>query len=805
MHFSRATRGTAILATLVAATLLLGACCGKPPVKKSESPIWSVEISPIEDTNPTKTQHTFIATVYDRDGRPVPNVQVHWILARTGDAVGDIVAYDDQDLGTGSAMALTRKTDNQFAVSYTNDKSQVLNRGNRWVADEAAWTDFEVGPGQTWCTITSVVEGDSHMIAYVPAIEDGLRHKVFAVKHWQRVPHLRVTKKCPERVMLGTEFDYQITVENDGEGATPGDVMVMDDLPAGIVVVDGTTFPVNLGVMDAHTRNEMSFRVRADSVGMKVNMVEARAGEFVARDDCTTEVYTFGIDLVKDCSGRYPLSEIVTFSFRVTNTESANLVDVVMTDPLPAGVEFVSANASRGRAYVGADGRTLTWDGFNLGPGDYADLTVQARATQIGMFTNQATILADVEGSDAKASDQDDCSFEVIGLPKLNIAKVCEPTQTGMGETVTFRITVWNSGGAAATGVTITDLLPQGFEAQGETSWYIDSLAPSDMNGGRTFTLSARVMQAGTFTNVATATAADVQEVRDSCNVTVVPPMLTIRKECRAHNPPLADDPTVLNRMERATHTITVQNGDVLAQDVVVVDTLPLDSSGRERIRYVSSNPAGTYNPGSHTITWNLGTMQPNQMVQIEVVFDGLVVGPAINTARVTARGFAGTEDDCRLYVLGSPSFQSSVVDVQSGDPDADNFVINDPFYYVALVQNEGDADLKIDMLFTLSGELALESTPVGFISSMTSTAEPSGSNVLAVQDLGGNRYKIASFNLGPRESKWLKIPARGIQVTATDAATIEIEINWQLWYEGRLFPKNGKLVNGETTVIDPE
>ena len=60
-------------------------------------------------------------------------------------------------------------------------------------------------------------------------------------------------------------------------------------------------------------------------------------------------------------------------------------------------------------------------------------------------------------------------------------------------------------------------------------------------------------------------------EVRDSCDITVVAPQITIRKECKA-NDPVVNDMTIVNRMERATHVITVTNGEVNSQDVVVVD-----------------------------------------------------------------------------------------------------------------------------------------------------------------------------------------------------------------------------------------
>ena len=42
--------------------------------------------------------------------------------------------------------------------------------------------DIQVGHGQTWLTLTSVVEGVTDVIAYVPGIKDGAKHRIFAKK-----------------------------------------------------------------------------------------------------------------------------------------------------------------------------------------------------------------------------------------------------------------------------------------------------------------------------------------------------------------------------------------------------------------------------------------------------------------------------------------------------------------------------------------------------------------------------------------------------------------------------------------------
>ena len=88
MQLMRSARGLTVIVSLVAVALLVGSCCGRAPVKKPPSPVWTVEVTPVEDTNPTKTQHTFIATVFDRDGRPLPNVALLGAFAALTEPLG---------------------------------------------------------------------------------------------------------------------------------------------------------------------------------------------------------------------------------------------------------------------------------------------------------------------------------------------------------------------------------------------------------------------------------------------------------------------------------------------------------------------------------------------------------------------------------------------------------------------------------------------------------------------------------------------------------------------------------------------
>src|SRR5205807_210803 len=125
----------------------------------------------IEATNPVHTQHVLIATVYDEKGQPRRNRRVEWML----EGVGNNVEVDESGFFPGRGY----KVDNKYAVSYTDYCEHRISRGNGNPND-----DFVIRPGQTWCVVSSAVEGDTHLTVYAPEIANWDQHKVFVAKHW---------------------------------------------------------------------------------------------------------------------------------------------------------------------------------------------------------------------------------------------------------------------------------------------------------------------------------------------------------------------------------------------------------------------------------------------------------------------------------------------------------------------------------------------------------------------------------------------------------------------------------------------
>ncbi|HDZ43601.1 MAG TPA: hypothetical protein ENH80_06640, partial [Phycisphaerae bacterium] len=52
----------------------------------------TLEVTPVKDVNLVRTQHVLIATVRDKQGQPLPNRRVEWVIADGG--VGDIIQVD---------------------------------------------------------------------------------------------------------------------------------------------------------------------------------------------------------------------------------------------------------------------------------------------------------------------------------------------------------------------------------------------------------------------------------------------------------------------------------------------------------------------------------------------------------------------------------------------------------------------------------------------------------------------------------------------------------------------------------------
>src|SRR5262245_13177330 len=130
-----------------------------------------LEVRPLRSTNPVRTQQLVIATVLDEDGDARRKRRIEWML----EGVGNIVEVDESGFLAGRGY----KVDNKYAVSYTDYFEHTITRGNDNPDD-----DFVIHPGQSWCIISSPIEGETRLTVLAPEIHDWDHRAVTVSMHW---------------------------------------------------------------------------------------------------------------------------------------------------------------------------------------------------------------------------------------------------------------------------------------------------------------------------------------------------------------------------------------------------------------------------------------------------------------------------------------------------------------------------------------------------------------------------------------------------------------------------------------------
>ena len=167
----------------------------------------------------------------------------------------------------------------------------------------------------------------------------------------------------------------------------------------------------------------------------------------------------------------------VTWTLTLTNNQAnanADATGVQVTDVLPAGVSFVSANPSSGTFSNG------TWVlGTALSPGATATLgittTVDNNVAGGDTLINTAQVSAanesDIDSQtnnddgDQSQDDEDNAQISVNAVIDVNIDKSVDQSNVVVGDTVVWTIVVANdaaTANTAATGLTVEDVLPVG-------------------------------------------------------------------------------------------------------------------------------------------------------------------------------------------------------------------------------------------------------------------------------------------------------------------------------------------------------
>ncbi len=148
----------------------------------------------------------------------------------------------------------------------------------------------------------------------------------------------------------------------------------------------------------------------------------------------------------------------LTYTLTVTNHGPGTATGVTVTDPLPAGVTFVSAFPSQGTC---AGTVTCTLGTVSVGNVATVTLVVRPTAAAGSPISNMATV-SGAETDPVPGNNDDTEPTSVTASADLAISKTATPNPVVHGENLTYTLTVVDNGPSAALNVRVVDPLPAG-------------------------------------------------------------------------------------------------------------------------------------------------------------------------------------------------------------------------------------------------------------------------------------------------------------------------------------------------------
>ncbi len=194
-----------------------------------------------------------------------------------------------------------------------------------------------------------------------------------------------------------------------------------------------------ISVAQANSPTSVAFSL--NMIAPMVRTASAAAVEFNAAGSPMVEIS-------KKCPSLRYLGRDATFEITVANRGTAPAANVVVTDTITGGTEFLSADNGGTR-----DGGNIVWRLGTLDAGQTKTLTVTARCTQISTVRNMAKVSYCAE---AVA----ECSMDIKGIPAVLLECVDDPDPIEVGAQLTYTITVTNQGTAVGTNIRIECTVP---------------------------------------------------------------------------------------------------------------------------------------------------------------------------------------------------------------------------------------------------------------------------------------------------------------------------------------------------------
>ena len=289
--------------------------------------------------------------------------------------------------------------------------------------------------------------------------------------------------------LVGSNVVFTLAVTNNGPSQATG-VQVTDLLPTGYTYVSdngGGAYDVATGIWtvpniaNASTAT-LQITATVNVSGDYTNVAEVTASDNldldstpnngdVTEDDydsiSTNPVAVSDLEMNKTVDNATPLvGSNIVFTLEVTNNGPSVATGVQVTDVLPTGYAYVSDNS--GGAYVAGTG---IWTVPNIASGNSESIQITVTVLATGLYNNAAEVTASdnfdpdstPNNNDVNEDDQEMVVVTPVPVSDLSLVKSVSNLNPTTGDVVTFTLTVHNDGPSDATGISVEDVVPDGY------------------------------------------------------------------------------------------------------------------------------------------------------------------------------------------------------------------------------------------------------------------------------------------------------------------------------------------------------
>ena len=434
---------------------------------------------------------------------------------------------------------------------------------------------------------------------------------------------------------------WTLNITNAGPNKATG-VVVTDILPEGLIYIrddsggkyDPATGILNIGELDVGEQKIVNIFAIINKTGEIVNKANVTSKEFdinlTNNHDQSSVIVppTSDLEVKKMVNNSLPnYNDLVEWTIVVKNNGPDTAHGVVAKDILPKSLIWINNDGNY-------DHVTGIWNIGTLNVNQESRLKIICRVNATGVITNNVSVSGQEVDYDL-SNNNDSGIIKVSPASDLAIVKQVNVSQANFNDLIRWKLSVSNNGPDVATGVVVTDILPEGFV-------YVDSILEkgsySDgvINIGRLavgekviLEIICKVENTGRFVNIANVTGNEFDyDLSNNCanaSVLINPACdMEVEKTVNESNP---------NYRDNVTWSIVVRNnGPDVAHDVIVNDVLP------GSLIWISDDSNGKYNP--RTGIWTIA--QLNRGVEIRLNIVAMVNGTGItqNNVSVTAREF---------------------------------------------------------------------------------------------------------------------------------------------------------------------